>query len=126
MFIKYLIAVVMILLMSGCASSAPSIKFMKYTDETFAPTANVEVLRAKPIQRNFIELVEVSVRLKKSIEEDAVLYLKKKAMSVGADAIVILDEVSDGLVAVPIENIYAVVDRKYLIGTCNKIPKIVI
>ena len=111
MFKNIIITVSMIMLMSGCA---PSTKFMRYTDETFTPTANVDVLRAKPIQRNYIELGEVSVRLKKSTEEDAVLYLKKKAMSVGADAIVILGEVSNGSVAVPVGNMYAIVDKKYL------------
>lgn len=56
----------------------------------------------------------MSVRLKKSTEENAVLYLKKKAMSIGADAIIILGESSGGSVVVPVGNMYAIVNKRYL------------
>ena len=108
---------ILALLMMACA---PSTKFMRYTDESYTPTTNVEVLRAKPIQRNFIELGEVSVR---STGEDAVLYLKRKAMSIGADAIVIIGESSDGSVAVPVGNMYAIVNNKYLKALAIKYKK---
>lgn len=71
-------------------------------------------MRAKPIQKEFIELGELSVRLKKSTEENAVIFLKEKAKSIGADAIVILGETSHGAVAVPIGKMYVVVNKRYL------------
>jgi hypothetical protein len=48
-----------------------------------------------------MELGVLSVRLNKQTEENAVLYLVERAREIGADAIVILGEVSVGAVAMP-------------------------
>lgn len=93
---------------------------MKYTDATYPPSDNVEVLRVKPVEDDFIELGELKLRLKKSTEENAILYMKDKAKAIGASAIVILGEQDEGSVAVPIATgyggypMYGTVDRRYL------------
>ena len=106
--------------MVGCASK-PDVKYIKYSDATYAATSSVDVLRMKPVEREFSELGELKIRVKKSTEENVILYLKEKAMAIGADAIVILGEQDDGAVAVPIGSgygspMYATVDRRYLIA----------
>ena len=80
---------------------APQIRFMRYTSSDYLPTTNVEVLQIKPPNRLFKELGVFSVRLNKRTEENAVLYLVERAREIGADAIVILGEVSAGAVAMP-------------------------
>jgi len=44
-------------------------------------------------------------------------------MSIGADAIVIIGESSDGSVAVPVGNMYAIVNNKYLKALAIKYKK---
>ena len=85
---------------AGCAST-PTVLFMRYTEQTYPATQSVQVLRTKPIDRTYVELGELSFRIKKSTEENAILFLKAKAREVGADAIVVLGERSAGTVAVP-------------------------
>jgi len=108
---RNVIGLTLCIIIAGCA---PNVKFMKYTSEIYTATQEVEVLRAKPVRKNFIELGELSVRLKKTTEENAVLYLTEKAKSIGADAIVILGEASSGSMAVPMGYMYAVVNKRYL------------
>jgi hypothetical protein len=83
---------------------------MKYNSNIYPPTDSIEVLRNKPVEREFIELGELSIEIKKGIlfgnEEDAVLDLIGKAKEIGADAIIILGESSDGETTVPIKNVY--------------------
>jgi len=97
------------ILFSGCS---PSVNFMKYIEDTYPPTNSVEVLRKKPVEKEYIELGELTLKIKKSNQEEAVLQLKEKAKEIGADAIIILGEESEGSVIIPIGNLYASVDRK--------------
>lgn len=107
----------LIFFLFGCA---PKIKYMKYTHQNFPPSLKVEVLRTKPVDRKFIELGEISIRLRKSTEENAVLHLKEKACTIGADAIVILGEISTGAVAVPVGGIYAIIPFRNLTAIAIK------
>ena len=81
---------------------APSARFARYTEVSYPPTSDVEVLRTKPADRPYVELGEIRLRIKKSNEDDAILVLKEKAKEVGADAIVILGKESRGTAIVPI------------------------
>jgi len=65
-------------------------------------------------------LGELSLRLKRSNEENAIVYLKEEARKIGADAIVILGEHSKGAIAVPIGNLYAIVQKRYLTAIAIK------
>lgn len=90
---------------------------MKYTENTYQPTKSIEVLRNKPVEKEFVELGELSLRIKKGLfsnQEEAVLQLKEKAKEIGADAIIILGEESEGNVIVPIGDLYTSVDKRYL------------
>lgn len=103
------------ILFLGCS---PSVNFMRYVDESYPQTQSVEVLRNKPVEKEFIELGELSIQIKKGIlfgnEEDAVLDLIGKAKEIGADAIIIIGEGSEGNVIVPIGDGYTTVDKRYL------------
>ena len=103
-----------ILTINGCS---PSVNFMRYNDNNYSPTNSVEVMRKKPVDKEFIELGELSIRVKKGIfsnQEDVVLKLKEKAKEIRADAIIILGEDSEGSVIVPIGDLYISVDKRYL------------
>jgi hypothetical protein len=108
------------ILFCGCS---PSVNFMKYIDENYPPTNSVEVLRSKPASRDYIELGELSLKIKKSNEDQAVLKLKEKAKEIGADAIILLGENSEGSVLVPIGNLYASVDMRYIKAIAIKYKK---
>lgn len=87
---------------------------MKYSEDIYPPTNSVEVLRNKPVEKDYIELGELSLKIKRSNQEEAVLQLKEKAKEIGADAIILLGEDSEGNVIVPIGNLYASVDLRYI------------
>jgi hypothetical protein len=98
----------------GCS---PSVNFMKYSEDNYPPTNSIEVLRNKPVEKEFLEIGELSLQINKGIfsnQEEAVLKLKEKAKEIGADAIIILGEESEGSVIVPIGNLYTSVDKRYL------------
>ena len=107
---KNLITIIFVTLLF--LSCSPSVNFMKYIEDNYPPTNSVEVLRKKPVEKEFVELGELSLRIKKSNQEEAVLFLKEKAKEIGADAIILLGEDSEGSVIVPIGNLYISVDRK--------------
>lgn len=103
-----------LLFISGCS---PSVNFMKYNEDNYPPTNSVEVLRNKPVEKEFVELGELSIQVKKGIlgnQEEVVLKLKEKAKEIGADAIIILGEESEGSVIVPIGKLYTSVDKRYI------------
>ncbi len=104
------------LIIFGLAACASSPRFAKYTDVTYPPTTEVEVLRTKPADRPYIELGELRLRIKKSNEDDAILFLKAKAMEIGADAIVILGEQSRGAVVIPTGTIAMAAPIRYLVA----------
>ena len=95
-------------------SCSPSVNFMRYNEDIYPPTNSVEVLRSKPVSRDYIELGELSLKIKKSNQNEAVLKLKEKAKEIGADAIILLGENSEGSVLVPVGNLYASVDMRYI------------
>lgn len=115
MKLNIVLIILTLLLLTGCART---VKYMAYTGQKYPPSTSVEVLRAKPISREFIELGELRLRISSRNEETAVLSLREKAKNIGADAIVILGESSGGAVAVPITSgqnaMYSVVNKRYL------------
>ena len=91
--------ILLALLLTSCGT--PRIKVTRYTETTYAPTPAVEVLRTKPSEKPYEELGELSIQLRPSDEELAVMHLKEKAKSLGADALLIIGENSRGAVAMP-------------------------
>ena len=110
----YLLLFFVFLTFTACS---PSVNFMKYNEDNYSPTNSVEVLRNKPVEKKFVELGELSIQVKKGIfsnQEEVVLKLKEKAKEIGADAIIILGEESEGSVIVPIGNLYTSVDKRFI------------
>lgn len=113
------INLIIILVISLFLSAWYSVDFIKYSEETYSATTSVDVFRNKPVDREYIELGELSLRVKKGIfsnQESVVLKLKEKAKEIGADAIIILGEESEGSVIVPIGDLYTSVDKRYIIA----------
>lgn len=105
--------IVLLIFLIGCSTP---VKVMRYTTEIFPPTQKVEVLRTKSIERDYIEIGEVSIRLKKSTESNAVALLAEKAKELGADAIILMGERSRGAVAMPVGSMIAAVPLRELYG----------
>jgi len=80
--------------------SCSSVDFLRYTDQTFEPTVEVEVFHTIPPKKDYIELGLLSAE----DGDDAVSDLKNKAKEIGANAIIILGEKNKGTVAIPIGN----------------------
>lgn len=80
--------------------SCSSVDYLRYTDQTFEPTKEVEIFQTKPPEKDYIELGILSVEA----GDDAIIDLKNKAREIGANAIIILGEKNKGTVAVPIGN----------------------
>lgn len=96
---------ILIFFMVGCAPTTPTVYVMRYTNEVYPPTANVEVLRTNPPDRQYVELGEIEINSK---QDNAVQYLVQKAKEMGADAIILMGEKNRGAVAVPIgQMVYA-------------------
>jgi type IV pilus biogenesis protein CpaD/CtpE len=108
----------MLLLLSGCSTTQPTV--MKYTSEAFQPTQHIEIFHIKPPARDYIEIGEVSIRLKKSTQENAVALLSEKAKELGADALVIIGERSKGAVAMPVGSLAVAVPLRELYGIAIK------
>lgn len=81
-------------LFAGCAH----LRFMPYTATVYEPTKNVDVLRTRPPDREYVEIGEVSVSLNIATRNKAVLMLAEKARQAGADALVLLGEKDSGAV----------------------------
>jgi len=96
---------------------------MKYNEDIYPPTSSVEVLRVKPVSKDYFELGELSLKIKKSNQEEAILKLKEKAKKIGADAIILLGENSEGSVLVPVGNLYASIDMRYIKAIAIKYKK---
>lgn len=110
---RLIVFVITAVLLTGCAQP---IKFARYTETTYPPTTEVEVLRTKPADRAYVELGEIRLRLKRSNEEDAILLIKQKAREVGANAIVILGEESRGAMLMPAGNMAMAVPIRVLVA----------
>ncbi len=113
--VRSLLLIGIILGLAACAPSS-SVRFARYTEASYSPTADVEVLRTKPADRPYVELGELRLRVKKSNEDDAILSLKQKAREIGADAIVILGEQTRGAVMVPVGTIAVAAPIRILIA----------
>lgn len=85
-------------------SCAPQVKFLKYTEQNFEQTSEVEIFQTNPPKDEYIEMGVLSIRIKKQNEDDVIINLRKKAKEIGADAIIILGEKTEGTVAVPVGN----------------------
>ena len=89
--LKYIFIVILILCHFSCA---PGVSFIKYTDAKYSPTTSIQVFRKSTIERKFIELGELSVRILNDSfsnnEEKAFVSIKEKAEEIGADAIIII------------------------------------
>jgi uncharacterized protein YbjQ (UPF0145 family) len=111
-----IIVVFMIFCFLGCATQpkVPQAQVMRYTNEIFQPTSKCEVFHTKQIGRDYIEIGEVSVRLNKSTEENAIAYLNEKAKELGANAIIIIGERTRGAVAMPVGNMSVAIPIKDL------------
>lgn len=118
---KILIILSTVLIFYGCSSS---VNFIKYHEDIYPPTSSVDVLRSKPVSKDSIELGELSLKIKKSNQEEAALKLNEKAKELGADAIILLGENSEGSVLVPLGNLYASVDMRYIKAIAIKFRKI--
>lgn len=113
----YILILAIGLFLIGCATK---VEVMRYTMETFPPSHHVEVLRSKAINKDYIEIGEVSVRLKKSTKENAVALLAEKAKELGADAIIIIGERSRGAVAMPVGTMAVAVPLRELYAIAIK------
>jgi len=98
----------------------PKVKVMRYIRDTYRPTNNIEVLHTKPVKKDYIEIAEISIRLKRSTREYAVTYLREKAKELGANAIILLGERSRGAVALPVARMIIVAQRKELYAIAIK------
>ena len=105
---------VIVSLCLAAGACAPQIRFMRYTSSQYAPTTDVEILQIKPPDRRFKEIGLLSIRLHNNRDENAVLYLVERAREIGADAIVILGEISAGSVAMPVGTMFVAVPLRDL------------
>ena len=108
--------ILMFLLALAIFSCTPSVDFMRYSEEIYPPTNKIEVIRNKPVERDFVEIGELSVEK----QENAILLLKEKAKEIGADAIIILGEKSDGGFLLPTPYIYLYSDETYIAAIAIK------
>jgi len=108
--------ILMFFLVLAIFRCTPSVDFMRYNEEIYPPTSIIEVIRNKPVERDFVEIGELSVES----EEDAILLLKEKAKEIGADAIIILGVKSEGgfLLTTPHASFYS--DESYITAIAIK------
>lgn len=111
-----------ILALSACM---PSVHVMRYTTALFPPSSNVEILRTKPADREYIEIGEVSIRLKEGalyqrLRDNAVLMLAEKAKELGADALILIGERQRGATYVPVGRSVVGVNKQDLVGVAIK------
>lgn len=82
------------------ACSQPQVREVKYTMDTFEPTADVEVLNTWPCDRKYFAIGELEV----STSDQANNALVRKARQMGADAIVLGPVRERSQVYVPIDS----------------------
>ena len=114
---KLVLVFAWIFALSACM---PSVHVMRYTPAIFPPSANVEILRTKPADREYIEIGEVSIRLNRASSETAVLMLAQKAKELGADALILIGERQKGAYMVPIGRSAVAVNLRDLVGVAIK------
>ncbi len=81
------------LLLFGCSTlGKPNVQVSPFTEQFFEPTTKVDVFKLKPPEQAYIEVAELSVRIKKSNSDREVHLLTEEAKSLGADAIILKGE----------------------------------
>ena len=92
---RWLVAPILLVLVA--CTTVETLDLTPYQERYFSPTTEVEVLTSQPT-RPYTVLGQMSVPANDS---DGVLDMQKKAMEVGADAIVLLGERNSGRFAIP-------------------------
>ena len=82
-----------LLLIVGCALP---IRVTPYTTIQYEATQNVEVMRTKPPDREYIEIAELRTRVGAANRHLALPNMVEKAKQIGADAIILLGEQEQG------------------------------
>jgi len=103
----------LLLALTGCAT----VNMTPYQELTFAPTTQVEVLQTKP-DRQYDVLAEMWVS---SNDKKGVLKMRKKAMEIGADALILEGERTAGAIAIPMQGmpggaVAAAIKRTYAVA----------
>ena len=91
---KKVILILSIIMFFGCALP---IRVMSYSDNKYPATQNVDVFRTKPVDKKYIEIAELRTRVGALNRDKAIVNLRKKAMEIGADAIILLGEENQGM-----------------------------
>jgi len=81
---KFILIITILLFLISCVPK-PKVNVMRYTTDAFRPTNHIDVLHTKPVEKNYLEIAEISIRLNKKTREYGVAYLREKAMELGAD-----------------------------------------
>jgi hypothetical protein len=89
----HLLGLLMIVAFSGCA---PTVTVVRYYPNSFESRQEVEVLTERP-DREYDPIAELSV----APGTRSVLALRTKAQKIGADAIILLGESTEGAIATP-------------------------
>jgi hypothetical protein len=99
---KKLLAILLLLTVS--CIKPPSVQVMRFIEESFPQTQNVEVLRTAPSEKEYVEIGEISLRVGSANRPNAILQISEKAKELGADAIILMGERNTGAVALPMGN----------------------
>ncbi len=96
---------------------------MRYVPDFYPPTNKIKILRTAPVERKYEEIAEISLRIKKSTRETAVITLSEKAKELGADALILMGERSVGAVAIPIGRMALALPLREIYGIAIKYKK---
>lgn len=112
-------AILLAVLVIGCTTS---VKVMRYTTQTYAPTASsaVEICRTKLEGRPYTEIGEISFQIERRNEETAVAMLREKAAELGADALILMGERSTAALVMPIGDMALAVPSREIYGVAIK------
>lgn len=99
------------------ACGLPTVREVRYTMDTFEPTAKVDVLQTWPQDRKYIEIAELEV----SAGDQANNALLDKAKEIGADAIVIEPVHRHSQAYVPIDAAFNGGDRGVILDSVRAI-----
>ena len=95
---KYLKFSFFILIIFFLASCSLPVRVTSYTDTQYNPTNTIDVIRTNSVSRDYIELAELRTRVGALNRDKAIINIKEKAKEIGADAIIILGEETQGAI----------------------------